>query len=260
MDTTTNAANPDRWNRAKLTIHLSAKRKAKLATIAASIAAGTTPTEAVEHAIDQAFGSVRAGPPLSTADDADALACRIDELHEAMSELATEVRRNGHRQDSAHHEASQNVATILDLISAASASMADEDAGMGDEGSEASLDLATWLRNELARFGQTTAKSVIARAQWTGMAKATAKLASLGLEVALAAIDEKPVDQAMASPALTQIGLVEIDSELFRSVAANASRPLFVVMNLSATRGISCTFFAASVEGALAEKMATFTI
>jgi len=244
--------NGDPWTRGAVTLRLSAKRKAKLAAIATALGGGASPSDAIESAIDRA---AQAEPS-----DSEPIIARLDELQIVVDQLLTERRQDADRHEEAIRESARNSKAVLDLIAAASAMPADgHDPEAAGEAEEAPR-LAQWLASELTGRGLALRKSAIVRAQWSGTRKTTARLASLEFDASLAVVDEVQVAAGRGLPARAQVSLLEIDSDLFRAVAANACRPMFIVLRPTESRAWQCTFFASNEDGSMAAKLGAITI
>jgi len=248
--------NIDLWARPKVTIHLSAKRKARLSGIAATCSGAISPIEAIERAIEMASRAASGDHGLHESDDQSDLLDRVETLETMLGQLVAERRADSDRLEASINEAAINTRTILDLISAASNPPHD-----GDEFEDhAGLTLRSWIQSELARLKITLKRSAIVRAQWNGMNKASSRMATLGFDVTMAAVDESPIDPRVCPPANIEFGLAEIDSDLFRAVASKASLPLYMVMAPNENGRWQCTIFASKADGSMAEKMAACII
>lgn len=243
----------DPWAREKITIHLSAPRKARLARIAGGMPGGSTPTEAVERAIELASAKGSAldlGSPAGSSLD---ILERLDEMRDDLARLASEARDAMSGHQATQRDTSDNVRAILDLISGApeGAEIGERDFMDGDP--EPAPELGAWLRAELARIGRSEGASAVASLVWTGAAKATARLATLSFDASIVAVDGERLGLGAAAPRAVQLGLVEIDSGLFRAVAGKASRPLYIVAKGLGEARVECAFYASSDDGSLAE-------
>lgn len=212
----------DPWSRPKLTIHLSAKRKARLAAIS-SLHGGSTPAAALDAAIEASLNSPASSDPL----DASALSAFGDRL----DAIETTLRQISDATLSAH--------AALELISAAASEM-------GSDGPTPSLDsdpapppiadLRSWLRQELSARRASPRKHVWIHAEWTGSIKASDRMARLRFDVWLAAIDGVRTDISRPSVQV-ELGLAALDGKLFQAVAASAGQPMILELSPDARSG-----------------------
>lgn len=239
------------WAAKSVTIRLSAKRSAKLAGLANRLPTDATPTEAIDAAIDLACAA-----PQSSGDGE---ARGMEELGLAIEDLAAQWRRDAERQNSVLLEAARNSKAVLDLLSAASSAPLVEE-GLDDGFAAPSpIGLAAWLQSELSFRKLRVERSAIVRAQWSGMARSSSNAAAISFEVSLATADEVAFESRERPPALASLELVNIDSDLFRAIAAKAASPLFIVLQ-PAKPNWRATIFASKADGSIAEKLTTCVI
>lgn len=115
---TQNATNPA-WERDAVFVRLTKRRKAKLLAIAEDMGAGSTPSDAIERAIDLAS----AGGKSSNEVLLEKLAC----LQDVVDQIFLERRADAKLCESGISIAMRNSQTVLDLLSAAATKSDDED-------------------------------------------------------------------------------------------------------------------------------------
>ena len=229
------------WSKSVVSIRLSARRKAQLARLAASLPVGSPPSAAIDAAIERALASPNALP--------EPLADRLEELEDAFEAAARDIKAHARSRDSDAAEAARSSKAILALISVAGG--AEDDAPARAPQPES---IGPWLDRELRELRVVAKESAIARAQWIGARRTGDWHAHVEFEASLAAIDGRSLVADTSRPGPIETGPIAIDGDLFRAIAMHAAQPMFVALQRS---GLTwrATLFASDSGGALAAKL-----
>ena len=215
MGTATNERSA--WGRELIGLRLSKRRKADLMAIAETLPDGTTPVQAIEHAISVAKAEI-ADHGLADEWSESRNAPRISQIADDVTRLENKITLISATVESSSRKIAESIQSLRRLITDAAGLSGDEDGPLGRSTSEA-LPLRDWLASETRAHGLAVAQSAVLRAKWQAKSRVAAGLVSLDFECRFAAVDgTRPRISVAAPPApLARMDAIDSRSPLARA-------------------------------------------
>lgn len=244
----------DVWERAAVFVRLTKRRKGKLAEICKSLPPGSTPSDAVDAAIEMAATAAK------PAEDEDSeLADRVADLADSVERLAFQsgADRALFAQMQSSILASERYAkSMLELISAAADEEIPDDAGKTGAGAMLISDYLAW---QLGDRGLTGARVAVLRATLSGMERSAGGLGQAMLSTELAAVDGAAI-RSFEPYARIAIGGLQWGGPELCALAASAGSMLSIACQAKPMGGWSAAVFAPNRAGKGNVQIAAFDI
>jgi len=206
------------WSRSQLSLRLTPQRKASLLSLSEQLDGATTPTDALDRAIELAREFQRLGSVAGRAD--------IEDIEAALDLRAAEVHERLDRQESRIDQLHESLRGLHRLISTI-ADTADTDGfAMPNSEDREPISFRTWLEGSIERAGMKALRAAIVRSTWQAKSASTSRMIALDLMAELVAVDGVAVASRSAYPELARIALIDASHPLAR---IESPRPIFLV-------------------------------
>ncbi|MFT4434166.1 hypothetical protein ACMX25_12335 [Caballeronia sp. 15715] len=234
-----------RWNREQVSVWLPGARKARLLAVAAQMAPGAGPKEAIDRAIDLASSPVFIPRPdeIEALDNADHFARLEAKLVGALALSEHQIAKTVARLEQSLVLVAARVGKIHAMITAAANESLD--ASGFDAADEAAALLPDWLAKEQARLGLRIMQAAVIRASWQAKTRSGDNVSSMIFRCELVAVDGVRVEQELRSASLARLDSVPDESPFSR---LDASWQVCFVCKIG--RGHEWIFDAHPVDGA----------
>ncbi len=242
------------WERSAVFLRLTKRRKGRLAEICKALPPGSTPSDALEAAIELAAASIK-----PTADDDSELAERISELADSVERLAMQSAADRSlfaKMQSSILANEQHAKSMLDLISAAAGEEISDDAGKTGAGAMLISDYLAW---QLGDRGLTGARVAVIRASLSGLETTAGGLGQAMLSAELAAVDGAAI-RSFEPYAKIAIGGLQWGGSELGALAASAGSMLSIACQAMPMGGWSAAVFAPNRAGKGNVQIAKFDI
>ncbi|WP_250463233.1 hypothetical protein [Caballeronia sp. GAFFF2] len=184
-----------RWDRAQISVWLAGVRKARLRQVAAQMAPGAGPKEAIDKAIELASSPLfvpRIGE-FATSDAGQELVRLEEKLVGSLKLTESEIARRVERLDGSLALIAAQVGKMRAVIEAA-VDAGDDEAALDTVG-ELTLPITEWLAQEAARLNISISRAAIVRATWKAKSRASDGLVSMVFSCELTAVDNVKIDR-----------------------------------------------------------------
>ena len=242
------------WERSAVFLRLTKRRKGRLAEICKALPPGSTPSDAVDAAIEMAATATK-----PSEDEDSELADRIAELADSVERLAFQsgADRALFAQMQSSIQASERYAkSMLELISAAADEEIPDDVGNAGAGI---MLISDWLARQLGDRGLTGARVAVLRASLSGLEMTAGGLGQAMLSAELAAVDGAAI-RSFEPYAKIAIGGLQWGGSELGALAASAGSMLSIACQAMPMGGWSAAVFAPNRAGKGNVQIAKFDI
>jgi hypothetical protein len=217
MEDQTNRELGPGWDRQQLSLRLTPERKAELLALRAGIGPGSTPTDAIDRALDivkQIKWRERLG------------GVATEDIEDAIESQAAGIRETIERQGREIEQINKSLFGLRRLMSTiADAPDSDGDL-LVDARPQGPVSLRAWLEEATLKAGAKAKRSVIARSLWQRKTSSAPRMVALDLMIELVAIDGALVSNTAGYPEYARIDLIDAEHPI---CGLELPRPMFLV-------------------------------
>ncbi len=205
------------WDRQQLSLRLTPERKAELLALRAAMGPGSTPTDAIDRALDivKRIKWRESGGGL-TAED----------IEDAIESQAAGIRETLERQGREIEQINQSLFGLRRLMSTITDAPDSDGDSLADARPQGPVSLRAWLEEATRKAGVKAQRSVIARSLWQRKTSSAPRMMTLDLMVELVAIDGSLVSNPAGYPEYARIDLIDAERPI---CGLEPPRPKFLV-------------------------------